>query len=495
MELSLILIRVLLLAIFATAAFAKLNDIDGFRRSILGLGIRDGQSSIVAVIVPLIELCLSVGFIFTNTSFFSAIASGLLMTTFTAVLLPTVFKKEDADCHCFGEITSGKVTWASIVRNLFLIALSVVLIKSGIDGQGRSMYLLTAIEWQTIGMLAVVAVAAICLTLLMKMRNSQTEMLRRIDDLESTESVDVRTGGISVNRDDAGNPQDHLAIGTPIPDFGLKDAAGNIFAKDRLLNGRPSLIFFVGANCIPCAAMRPDLDRWESELKDRFNIIYVTNGDEKAIERKFGRDGRVILFDPERDLTRKVFARWTPAALAISRSGRIASHVATGDKSIRIFVSNIQKADVYSDFLTVGIGEHSHSADLVGKNVPEFDAEDIKGELVTDEDLRDKQTLILFWGTSCPHCRSVRPDLTKWIQANSEHYRVMIFSDSPILEDFNPGLPATLIEDDAYSAGVKLGMLGTPSALIVDENGTVVTETAIGTDNLWAMIGRNGVEN
>jgi hypothetical protein len=33
-------------------------------------------------------------------------------------------------------------------------------------------------------------------------------------------------------------------------------------------------------------------------------------------------------------------------------------------------------------------------------------------------------------------------------------------------------------------------MLGTPSAVLIDENGRIISETAIGAQNIWALVGR-----
>jgi hypothetical protein len=33
-------------------------------------------------------------------------------------------------------------------------------------------------------------------------------------------------------------------------------------------------------------------------------------------------------------------------------------------------------------------------------------------------------------------------------------------------------------------------MFGTPSAVLVNEDGTIVSETAVGAPNIWALIGK-----
>jgi len=52
------------------------------------------------------------------------------------------------------------------------------------------------------------------------------------------------------------------------------------------------------------------------------------------------------------------------------------------------------------------------------------------------------------------------------------------------------GLNAPVVLDAGYKIAGTLGMFGTPSAVLVDESGTIITETAMGASNIWALIGK-----
>ena len=53
------------------------------------------------------------------------------------------------------------------------------------------------------------------------------------------------------------------------------------------------------------------------------------------------------------------------------------------------------------------------------------------------------------------------------------------------------GLNSPVVSDKDFDLSGKLGMYGTPSAVLVDENGRFASEVAIGAANIWALVGRN----
>ena len=53
---------------------------------------------------------------------------------------------------------------------------------------------------------------------------------------------------VPVERDDAGDPNDSLPIGAPLPDFAIPDIGGRVVRFENLLaENKPFLFFFVGS--------------------------------------------------------------------------------------------------------------------------------------------------------------------------------------------------------------------------------------------------------
>jgi protein-disulfide isomerase len=67
---------------------------------------------------------------------------------------------------------------------------------------------------------------------------------------------------------------------------------------------------------------------------------------------------------------------------------------------------------------------------------------------------------------------------------------LIVFSDGDAETHKNLELNAPILLDKNYKTAEKLGMAGTPSAVLIDENGVIVSETAIGAGNIWALIGK-----
>ncbi len=73
---------------------------------------------------------------------------------------------------------------------------------------------------------------------------------------------------------------------------------------------------------------------------------------------------------------------------------------------------------------------------------------------------------------------------------NGTEPNLVIFADGEKEEHLKLGLKAPIIVDPEREIGEKFGQFGTPSAILVDENGKFISETAIGADDIWSLIGK-----
>jgi hypothetical protein len=51
-------------------------------------------------------------------------------------------------------------------------------------------------------------------------------------------------------------------------------------------------------------------------------------------------------------------------------------------------------------------------------------------------------------------------------------------------------LTTPLVTDANYKVAANLGMYGVPSAVLIDENGKIASESALGNRMIWSLIGR-----
>jgi len=228
-------------------------------------------------------------------------------------------------------------------------------------------------------------------------------------------------------------------------------------------------------------------------LSDRLDVIFVSSGASAENQKKFAElENAPILLDAERKFAISVGGRWTPTALFIDPNGKVASHVAAGDQAIVDLVTKINEADLDEPFTYFPGANHDGRGLKIGMAAPDFSLPDLDGRTVTKQDLLGKKTLVTFWSPTCPHCTSFLDALREWesTQTNGGP-RLMLISDGDADQHKDLGLQAPVLLDEGYRVAAKLGMSGTPSAVLIDETGTIITETGIGAANIRALIGRH----
>ena len=68
--------------------------------------------------------------------------------------------------------------------------------------------------------------------------------------------------------------------------------------------------------------------------------------------------------------------------------------------------------------------------------------------------------------------------------------QLFVFSEGSEDDHKKVELSAPIVLDPGYKTSEKLGMFGTPSAVVLDERGRIASETGVGAANIWALIGR-----
>jgi thiol-disulfide isomerase/thioredoxin len=236
----------------------------------------------------------------------------------------------------------------------------------------------------------------------------------------------------------------------------------------------------------------PEIETWQSEFDNKINFVFISNGTaEENIEKFAGKNLQTILLQKNKQISELFSAPWTPTAIYINDDGNIASRPAAGDEAIRELVEKIKSAEEDEKFFYIPNENSFGRPPKIGVQIPEFSLKDLNDNEFTDEDFRGKQTLVMFFGLTCPHCTAMHDDLHEWENTkNEDEPNLVIFSegDAETHREFNFRAPILLEKD--YKTAMKFGMHGTPSAVLVDENGVIISETAIGAPQIWSLIGK-----
>jgi peroxiredoxin len=196
------------------------------------------------------------------------------------------------------------------------------------------------------------------------------------------------------------------------------------------------------------------------------------------------------LLDDDRKFAMAVGGRWTPTALFVDANGRIASHVAAADTAIEELIERIRAADLQSPLVYFSNGSEN-TRSTIGNEAPEFSLTDVAGRQITKADLKGRPTLVTFWSTTCPHCDNFLNEFKHWENSrNTDDPNLILFSDGDEDEHRALGFESPVVLDDGYKIAEKLGMFGTPSAVIVNKDGVIASETAVGADQILALLGR-----
>jgi thiol-disulfide isomerase/thioredoxin/uncharacterized membrane protein YphA (DoxX/SURF4 family) len=490
MDTILLLIRLALFAVFALAAIGKLLDLKGAEKAVKDFGTPEELARFFAIALPFAEMVFAVCFLFPSTAWVGALGGLILLLSFTAGMIWQMAQGRAPDCHCFGQLHSEPVSRKSIARNIIFSLLAVFLLVRGRDDQGPSLMDGNNETMQLVLITVAIALTAAALLFLKRVLDNQTQILRRLELLEV-----FSREGVPLERSEAGHPQDGLPIGSPFPDFRLMTTRNaDVTLRSALADGKPALVFFVSPTCDPCRAMLPDMERWEAELGERVNFLVVSGGSAEANREKFaGVFVDDIVLQEKREIADVVRARWTPTALFLRPDGTIGSHLAAGDAAIRDLVAKIR-----NDALA---GNGSFFRDetndggpptKIGEPLPDFSLTDIHGNEVSTSGLKGRKTLAVFWSLTCPHCSAMMNDLREWngSRNNGDPY-LIVFSEGSVDDHLGIGLDAPIILEAGYKIAEKLGMFGTPSAVVIGEDGRIASETGVGASNIWALIGKH----
>jgi peroxiredoxin len=117
----------------------------------------------------------------------------------------------------------------------------------------------------------------------------------------------------------------------------------------------------------------------------------------------------------------------------------------------------------------------------LGQPAPSFTLPDLGGRTVAFEELRDRDTVVVFWDPGCGFCQLILAD----IQA-SEHSppasapALLLISRGSAEENRALRLRAPVLMDPGWEVARSFGVDGTPMAVVVTVDGRIASELAVG---------------
>ena len=345
-------------------------------------------------------------------------------------------------------------------------------------------------------------------------------LLVRVEALEET----IASGGgaalspeLSQNgAQEVTRPPEGLPVGSQTPGFTLSGLHGETLTLDSLrVSGKPVMLLFSDANCGPCNALLPEIGRWQAEHVAKLTIALVSRGDPGDNRTKASEHGLTsVLLQQDWEVSQAYQVDGTPSAVLVSPDGTIGSPVAGGAEAIRDLVADAVGAPAQLPMhQPTGQGEpcpncgqvHADNGQAaeqavpaglkIGEPAPPVRLRDLKNKKVNLARFRGQKTLVLFWNPGCGFCEQMLPELREWEQAPPEGAPKLLVVSSGTKEAHREmGLSSTVVLDQQFAVGSAFGASGTPSAVLVDEEGNVASEVGIGAPGVLTLAGARQAE-
>ena len=512
MDAALLIARLVLAAVFSLAGVAKLSDLKGSRQVIIDFGLPAGLASSLALLLPLAELGVGAALIPASSAWWGALGALGLLLLFVVGISINLARGRRPDCHCFGQLHSAPAGWKTLARNGGLAAVAGFVLWAGsYGGAGPS-----AISWlgalsaaQLLALLSGVVVLALLAgqwTFLVHLLRQNGRLLVRLEALEES----IGAGG-SVAPSENGTPvhqAEGLPVGSAAPELSLSGLHGETLTLEALRSsGKPVMALFTDPGCGPCNALLPDVGRWQEEHAHKLTLALISRGAVEENKTKAQEHGLSnVLLQEDWEVSESYEVRGTPSAVLIAPDGKIATPVAGGAKGIR-------------GLLSYAVGERTQlpmqphqpqtqgqpcpncgkvhaaaptvpAAQKVGEEAPEVKLPNLEGHTVELADFRGEKTLVLFWNPGCGFCQQMLPDLKKWEATSTEDApRLVVVSAGSEEANREMGLTSPVLLDQQFATGRAFGASGTPSGVLVDAEGKVASEVAVGAPAVMELAG------
>jgi methylamine dehydrogenase accessory protein MauD len=511
MGIVLLVARLLLALVFLVAGVAKLADRTGSRQGLVDFGVPRALASPLGILLPLAELAVGAALIPTSTAWWGAIGALALLLLFVAGISINLARGRKPNCHCFGQLHSAPAGWSTLFRNGALAAIAGFILWEGKEGAGPS-----AVSWlgdlptaqllALIGGLLVLGLLAVEGWFLVNLLRQNGRLLVRLEELEKR----VTSAEGAASESPQTQPQAGLPVGTEAPTFNLQGLYGETLTLEALrASGKPVMLLFTDPNCGPCTAMLPEIGRWQQEHAERATVALVSRGTPEENRSKSAEHGLTgVLLQGDWEVSEAYQVAGTPSAVIVEPDGKVGSPVAAGPEAIRSLVARTvgepaqlpmhpQQAQgepcpncgqVHADNNGHAAQEAVPAGPAIGEPAPPLKLPNLKGKKVNLAAFRGKKTLVLFWNPGCGFCQQMLDDLKALeVDPTEGAPRILVVSTGTAAENKALGLRSTVVLEQGFATGSAFGANGTPSAVLVDSEGKIASEVAVGAPAVLAL--------
>jgi peroxiredoxin len=324
--------------------------------------------------------------------------------------------------------------------------------------------------------------------------------------LEALESQLSSQGALPEQRalDSAGLPP-----GTVLNDFSLPILGGGTMTLSQW-RGRELLLVFFSPDCGFCRHLLAELAMpAQPEAHSVPMPLFITKGDPEANRRLF-EDYRIsypVLLQENSELASLYKVYGTPIGYAVDETGATASEALVGAERLLAALRSGASATVepkapFEEASRPRFTRSVATSSLVreglkaGTRAPDFTLPRLDGAEVSLKDFQGRCILLVFSDPQCKPCEQLAQKLEQFHRQHRGIQILMVSRRDRALNERKAaelGLTFPIVLQRHWEISLAYGMFATPIGYVINEEGVLASDVAVGTDRILNLVSRSGV--
>jgi peroxiredoxin len=294
-----------------------------------------------------------------------------------------------------------------------------------------------------------------------------------------------------------------LPFGSLTPDFELPDLTGKRHKLSEF-RGRDVLLIFFNPQCGYCTKMAADVAALPFDGREGRPVpVVVSSGDldeNRRLVEQFGIRCPYLVQE-NMEIASRFHAQGTPMGYRIDKTGRVASPLAVGaEPLLQLFASETPSAGAQAPRKphphakepdpSLARSRLNRSGLKAGTAAPEFQLPRIDGGELSLSDLKGERILLVFSDPECSPCDELAPRLQE-LHTQRSDVRVLTVSRRDVeatrAKAKALGLTYPIVMQKQWELSMKYGMFATPIGYLIDEEGVLLSDVAVGIEPILAL--------
>ncbi len=282
-----------------------------------------------------------------------------------------------------------------------------------------------------------------------------------------------------------------LPVGSPAPDFALRDHTGTEKALESW-RGRRTLLVFLDHTCSFCNELLPRLSTLAGEGERRHPVPVLVVAGEAGAGDLVAEEKYDVLYDPGSQVANLFHVPGVPAAYLIDEQGLIASPLAIGAELILALAESGDGENQAAPLRLRPVTDSrlNRKGLTAGTAAPAFTLPRVDGGELSLDELRGRRVLLVFSDPTCAPCDRLAPDLEVLHRSLSDLEVVMISRgdvDANRQKIADHGLTFPVALQRHWDISREYARFEVPIAYLIDETGVLASDAATGSDEILAL--------